>query len=811
MRKVLSFVLVLALVLGSFSMAFGLTDITGSDKEDAVNVCNDLGIITGFPDGTFKPDQAVNRAEFAAMITRALGIPDSALAAYTATSFKDVAGYGWAVKYLAFCESKGIMEGDGMGNVMPGRTISVNESITMVLRAVGYTNNAAVLVGSWPANYVTLAQDLGIYDDVDAVATVDRGNAAQIIYNTLTVEKVQVNSDGETNEADGDGIAGNNTMLTSGLKAASPVGKELLGSAGYSFDEAMFSILPNLGAYGDAYVKTDGSGDVVAFTKDSTALTGYLDGTQFVSGGVKYNFVAPCTSVSTAAFFVNGAEQAAVSTIAAGVVASETGTVTINVDLSGKNIYDIYSIVAWATVDNEEVTAADLEAIEDGTLLSGDFQLDDDDNIIQRTYALVGVDSLDDIEAGDLVYVYYDGTDNIRKVAVANSSVTGQITEKDGRKVTVDGTVYEFYNFANTQPTNAVADTGFSAGDDVVLTLDANGKIWKAESSSSADNFGVMTAVDMAASALDSDRVRMYLASDEAKTFNMTDGTDLTYNGTVGAAAPWAGTTASTGAILKYGLNSDGEVNNIDVTRYANASAATLSSISVVDVSGAGVLLVADDVVVFAWNNTTATLDVVSINDVTLKVDVAHAVAGFGYVTNTDNEVTAMLIDVADASRTSDDIYAVVNKVTQTVDADGDAIQRLVGFAGGVAMDKVTVGNNATWVTNTTVAATQFTLNADGKIKDATSAAAISTVTSTISGINAAKTAIQLGATWYPLHADVVVYEAVTKTNGTQVDYYKVSSVSSMRAAANYSAWIYDFDTTSTDSEGYEVVVFVKY
>ena len=149
MRKVLSFVLVLALVLGSFSFAFGLTDIDNSPNKVAIEVNNDLGIITGYTDGTFQGEKAVNRAEFAAMITRALGIPDSALAGYSQTSFKDVSGYGWAVKYLAFCESKGIMLGDGKGNVMPGRTISVNEAVTMALRAVGYVDNSAQLVGTW--------------------------------------------------------------------------------------------------------------------------------------------------------------------------------------------------------------------------------------------------------------------------------------------------------------------------------------------------------------------------------------------------------------------------------------------------------------------------------------------------------------------------------------------------------------------------------------------------------------------------------------------------------------------------------------
>ena len=107
------------------------------------------------------------------MITRALAIPESALAGYTSTSFNDVSGYGWAVKYLGFCESRGIMIGDGNGNAMPGRTVTVNEAMTMILRAIGYTNNSSVLVGSWPSNYVSLGQTLGLYEDVATAVTIN--------------------------------------------------------------------------------------------------------------------------------------------------------------------------------------------------------------------------------------------------------------------------------------------------------------------------------------------------------------------------------------------------------------------------------------------------------------------------------------------------------------------------------------------------------------------------------------------------------------------------------------------------------------
>ena len=76
MRKVLSFVLVLALVLGSFSMAFGASysDMAGEDSSEAVAVLSALGVVSGYPDGTFGPDKIVTRGEMAKLIVSALGL-----------------------------------------------------------------------------------------------------------------------------------------------------------------------------------------------------------------------------------------------------------------------------------------------------------------------------------------------------------------------------------------------------------------------------------------------------------------------------------------------------------------------------------------------------------------------------------------------------------------------------------------------------------------------------------------------------------------------------------------------------------------
>ena len=70
MKKVLSFVLVLSMILGSFGMAFAAapSDVVGKDYEDAVNVLMELGVVEGYKDGTFRPEKVVTRAEMAAMI-----------------------------------------------------------------------------------------------------------------------------------------------------------------------------------------------------------------------------------------------------------------------------------------------------------------------------------------------------------------------------------------------------------------------------------------------------------------------------------------------------------------------------------------------------------------------------------------------------------------------------------------------------------------------------------------------------------------------------------------------------------------------
>lgn len=707
MRKVLSFVLVLALVLSSFSMAFAadsaaasLTDIAGNANEDAIQVCFDLGIVTGNPDGTFLPEKAVTRAEFAAMLTRALDIPASALAGYTATSFKDTAGYSWAVPYLAFCQSKGILLGDGAGNVMPGKTITVNEAMTMALRAIGYTANSALLVGAWPSNYVSIAQNAGLYDDVAATSTVDKASAAQIIYNLLTVQKVSVNSDGTTDllwvDGDEDGDALN--LLNSNLGCESD-DDTILGDD-YGYDDAVINITGDFGAYGTAYLNDDD--ELVAFTKDSTALTGSVnDDGDFEVGDVTYEFGT--NSYTTYAAFANtddvtttaGALTVAQIEAFAATYADDEDTVTLNVDLSGKKIKDIYSIVAWEVTDADLAASDVQDDIEDKDLLSGSFVETDDDTIDMNSFELVGVASLSDIAEDDVVYIYTDG-DDIRKVAVGTETVEGTIEELNTAAdvATVGGKDYDVA-YLDGDVAYDFDDSDIDA--DGTFYLDAFGQIYDFDGTASVNTYGVVKAAT-AETSFDNYKIKLYTSDDATKTLYLSeeDPADIdwttTASTTIGAVTPSA---TGNGGLIGYSLDSNGDVDSIDNTGAQFTSGDTFKSSKVV-----GGMSIDSACVVFTYDGTsanadTSSYDVATLGDIDAGTVIANGTYEAFYILNDDGDVAAMLISSTFANADNDDVYGVFNE-RKTTTTDGDPVYKFTGFIDGTAFTYKTTDDTNT-------------------------------------------------------------------------------------------------------------------
>lgn len=824
MKKVLSFVLVLSLVLGSFSMAFaatpttGLSDIAGSANKDAIQAAFDLGIVTGNPDGTYLPTKAVNRAEFAAMITRAMAVPDSALAGYTATTFKDTAGYDWAVKYLAFCETKGIILGDGQGNVMPGRTITVNEAVTMVLRAVGYTSNSNELIGAWPSNYVTLAQNLELYDDVANVGTVDKANAAQILYNALTLTKVVVDTEGKTTAA-----AGSKSLMTGNLGATVVTGATIDGS---KFGNTSININGLIGKYGTKYEDKDGK--LLAFDPSSKALYGKMkvgSTTIFIADGVEYTL--PTTSGAVLAKAITNAGSAVENTTTLGglLAVADSGKVTLNVKLNGTTIETIRSAVAWNASNNAKINAAQIEDItKNKTLLGGDFARANDSSIDTAQFNLLGASSLSSIAKDNVVYIYKDTSNKIRQIAVGTKTVEGKVTAKN--VTAAIGDAYVVVNGTKYFEATEIGANGLPAvSDNAQLFLDYFGDSYSFKLTNTPNKYGVVVGY-ATESALSNAKAKIYTSADSATVY------DFVGNGDIAADTAVTGFIAD-GGVVKYRLDANGKIDTIEkgviqttttgitvtalstkVLQYTVSSGATKTTTN---------YAIASDVVVFSHNSTTTGYAVINMTDVNLGVQlVTNAAYGVSFILNSDGDVGALVVDYSKTTTSTSDSYGVVNTVADSTNSSDKPVQTLSGFLGKTAFaDKLT--DNRGDFTFYQGAAYAFKMDSTGTITQVTSLGAVNVVGSDeakksgyivqnykVTATNSDRTMLTVSngsiETKVGVAADAVVYKLVVKADGTSFDKYEVGSLTDINV--NDQVWAYD--TKGRDANGVATMVIYK-
>lgn len=98
---------------------------------NAVSTLSNMGIIKGYPDGSFKPNAPITRAEFAAIATRF-----SKSTVDETASFTDVSKSFWASKEIAKAEKLGWIKGDGDGKFRPNDNIKRYEVMIMVNRVL---------------------------------------------------------------------------------------------------------------------------------------------------------------------------------------------------------------------------------------------------------------------------------------------------------------------------------------------------------------------------------------------------------------------------------------------------------------------------------------------------------------------------------------------------------------------------------------------------------------------------------------------------------------------------------------------------
>ena len=201
LKKVLSLVLCVAMMLSVMVVGAGaaFSDQSKIKNTEAVDACTALNIIGGYPDGSFKPEGNITRAEVTKMICVALnGGKEPNLATNATPTFSDVrtnANSAWAEKYIESCYAQGIVSGVGGGKFAPAGNVTGTQLAKMLLVSLGYNPDIEKFTGNaWATNVNIIATQKGLYEgleSIDVSAALTRDNAAQMIWNALKAGEVK--------------------------------------------------------------------------------------------------------------------------------------------------------------------------------------------------------------------------------------------------------------------------------------------------------------------------------------------------------------------------------------------------------------------------------------------------------------------------------------------------------------------------------------------------------------------------------------------------------------------------------------------
>ena len=171
-------------------------DLEGNWAAAFVEALVSKDIINGFPDGTFQPATPVNRAQYAALITKTFQLPES----NQLDKFKDVKSDFWAAKAIASASDRGFLKGFPDGTFRPGNNITKIQAIVSIVNGLNLSGgNPNVLmvyrdraqIPSYATNATTVAtQKLLVVnypqpDQLEPLREITRAEIAVLIYQAL--------------------------------------------------------------------------------------------------------------------------------------------------------------------------------------------------------------------------------------------------------------------------------------------------------------------------------------------------------------------------------------------------------------------------------------------------------------------------------------------------------------------------------------------------------------------------------------------------------------------------------------------------
>lgn len=733
MKKILSLALVMMMVLSTFTMAFAGTfeDVKDdNDNSSAIEALAALNVFNGKPDGTFAPDGIVTRAEMAKLIVVAknLGNIASGTANYT-----DVAADYWASGYIAVASQLGVINGRGNGIFDPTATVTYSEAVTMLLRAIGYTDaNVNAIGDSYSAvAYLAKANELGLVPSgVNVNSGCTRQAVASMLFDTIKAKTV-------TTDENGNAVEGTKDLISALTNETTKDGM-LVDLAAVRLNQKQNAV--DLSSYLGQYV--------IAYTAKNTT-----EEVIFVKEEV--NSSKSSTKVTVGASSLTIGASTTEYTLDTNVDVTVNGTTTENVGAasvagmmpSGSNYdvvvtYDSAKKVQTITVDEyrtaHQMTESDLYAgAKDFTKQYYKLPLDDDDKFETSKVIVSGANSLEDIVKGNVVEVAYKG-DYLYKVVVTKDMFTGKVEKQSGSANYINGKAYYLNNTSlksidlgdeGTFYLDRNGDLAFASTDTTINpTTSLYGVVIGTETGTIGDDDALASgksitkAPKVGISKLDGTNVKydfyVKLDGDNAKTDTVT-GVTMSAGNTITATINIAGAhvdstiNGAEGTLVKYTLNSDGEIVSLEAATFNGYTG---------DIDPAGAVYAA----MFNSNTKILAYDTTDNKFVSyVASDLPTGSSALAGKTVAENDAWAFIVLDAEITSTAVKNYAVVTKISNVI-LDGTSVKEVEAYVNGqkvtyVAAKNATVtalGDKATDLAKATKVF-DIVLDADGRISKA--------------------------------------------------------------------------------------------
>ena len=770
MKKIIGLLLVMCMMVMPVS---AYNDVSNdSNVFEAVTVLSNLDILNGFEDGSFKPNQTITRAEMAKVICLTLQCSNVNSAA---TPFDDVSPKHWANTYINTAYDLGIINGYGDGNFGPEDPVTYEQAVKMLVSALGYEKKAQSLGGyptgymmvanqegitsgttnTGAANRGTVAKltynaltvpmmdqtSWGTNEQFNAIPTQSLlWSKLDAIKAEVVIKTIPLNKNAETVGLDVksiDKVADANGVETTDIRNVKINGVDLTGLQGLRttviLDKSDMDDIKLLGVVSkagrnvevtidpDMLVNANNSGYVEYYkTNDDDRVSKLkLEDTNSEVAGLQLNTYINLETGSYTDVTVGGGA----GDIAYRYVDTDNNGAYDTVFVDNEKVFVVGSV---NTGSNKIFRSTDPNAMY--TFTGASLILDPEDET--KAWSIKDIKGNDltiaNIKTGDVIAVkesndgstYYD-------ITVSNETVTGTITETFTETAKVGGVTLNKFKIGNADYM-LLDGNAMTPGDKIIAKVYGD-KVVAYSVKEGVKNYAIIVNANRAEDFDVTYQLQIFTQKGELVTLDFADkvnGTNWTTSTYVSTAA--LKTAFPTGDLIAYETNKAGEIKAID-TQTADTNfvldttdrfAATSSEFKPAS-EKLGSYYITDSTVVFTTSEarTNITKDNVAIG--TANILEADTTYNYSVIANSDKEAMVVVLFEVEGN-IKYDTYPIAITKTATVTVDGDIRTKLFGYVNGEETEIIIAEDADTSATGLEVGdIALFTTNATGEMMKA--------------------------------------------------------------------------------------------